>query len=308
MLTKKFWSKNMSDLVGIVLAGGLGTRNGWYTHRINNKHLLYVYNRSMMEYPILSLVEAGIKNCTIVTGGRFSGSTMDTFGNGNEFGLDSLNYGRQYGEGGIGAALKCAAPFAKGKPVCVILGDNLFEDDLSDFVQSYTGGCRILLKEVQDPRAYGVVTLDESGKITKIIEKPKQPESNFAVVGAYIFDKDVFDILDTLKPSARGEMEVTDIIDVYIKRKEIDYRKLNGYWIDMGSPDNLLEAANFIKANKEYFDKRFSKHFKIDLSLPLTRSKALEILNVLDKEYGSNIKYVKEFLEHHIRVLDKWGR
>ena len=294
--------------VGVLLCGGLGTRSGWYTHRVTNKHLLYVFNQAMINYPILSLVEAGVKDAVIVVGSRHSGDLMNFCGDGAEFGLHNLNYARQYGEGGIGAALKCAQPFAHGRPVVVILGDNLFQDDLSEFVQSYQSGCRILLKEVDDPRAYGVATLNEVGRVSKIVEKPKDPETNLAVVGAYIFDKDVFDILDTLKPSARGEMEVTDIINAYIERDQVSYTKLSGFWTDMGSPDNLLDAANFIRAHKQEFDNRFAKHFKIDLSLPLTRSKAVEILNALEKEYGSNVGVAIKFLKQHIKILDKWGR
>lgn len=294
-------------MIGIILAGGLGTRAGYYTHRIMNKHMIYVFNRSMIEYPMLSLVEAGVKNGVIVTGGRHSGATMDAYGNGKEFGFDSLNYGRQYGEGGIADALRCAKPFASGQPVCVILGDNLFEDSLEDFVKSYSGGCRILLKEVDDPRAYGVATL-ESGKITKIVEKPSIPETNLAVVGAYIFDKDVFEIIETLKPSARGELEVTDIINAYIQKGAVDYKQLPGYWTDMGSPDNLLDAANFIRSNQLKFSDRFAKQFKVDLSLPLSRSKAMEILGALEKEYGANTKYVVNFIKQHIKIIDKWGK
>jgi len=298
-------------MIGVLLCGGLGTRSGYYTHRVTNKHLIYTYNRAMIDYPLLSLVEAGVKDAVVVTGGRHSGDMMNYCGDGKEFGFNAIHYGRQYGEGGIGDALKCARPFAQGKPVCVILGDNLFEDDLSEFVTTYNGGCKILLKEVDDPRAYGVASLDGHQEyVTKVVEKPSNPETNLAVVGAYIFDKDVFDILDTLKPSARGEYEVTDIIEAYLAKGPgaVDYTKLKGYWIDMGSPDNLLEAANFIEANKEAFDRRFQKHFKIDLSLPLSRSKALDILGAIEKEYGPNTEYVKNFIKQHIKLLEKWGK
>jgi glucose-1-phosphate thymidylyltransferase len=285
-------------MIGVILSGGLGTRMGYYTHRITNKHLCYVYNRPMMDYPLLSLVEAGIDEVVIVTGGRHSGDTMDYLGNGREFGLKSLNYARQYGEGGIGDALRCAKPFAEGKPVCVILGDNLFEDDLTDFVKDYKGGGKVLLKEVTDPSAYGVATVVD-GKITKIVEKPKNPESNLAIVGAYIFDKDVFDIIKTLKPSNRGELEVTDIIQHYHDQQNLNWGLLKGYWTDLGSPETLLNGANFIHANKDKYKERFDKHFSLDLALPFSKTKAEGLIE-------KNSEEIKDELKKHIKKLDKW--
>jgi glucose-1-phosphate thymidylyltransferase len=254
---------------GVILAGGLGTRMGYYTHRVVNKHMCLVYNRAMIEYPLSSLVDAGITDVVTIVGSRNSGKIIEYLGNGKEFGLTSVNFGYQHGEGGIADALRCAKPFVGKSPVCVILADNLFEDSLHEFVKTYKGGGKILLKPVDDPTSFGVATVDETGKVLKVVEKPKQPESNLAVVGAYIFDNDVFEIIETLKPSGRGELEVTDIIQAYLDQGRLESTTVNGYWTDMGCPDALLDAANFIKANPP---KRLDK-FKIDngLSVPLSK-------------------------------------
>jgi len=292
---------------GVILGGGLGTRMGYYTHRVTQKHLIYVYNRAMVEYPLSSLVEAGIEDVVVVTGGRYSGQLIDYLGNGNEFACNSINYARQYGEGGIADALRCAKPFCAGGPVCVILGDNLFADSLREFVTTYKGGGKVLLKEVPNPSSYGVATIDEHGKIIRVVEKPKNPESNLAVVGAYIFDSDVFDVIETLKPSARGELEVTDIIQHYLQQGRLEYTKLDGYWTDMGSPDSLLEAAKFVQENPKTFDRL--NYFKVDHSLPVP-------LSQLESWYHSAIPGVEKTggqhfwlgeIKNYISLLKKWN-
>lgn len=268
---------------------------GYYTHRVTNKHLSYVFNRAMIDYPLMSLVEAGIKDVVVVTGGRHSGHIMDYLGNGKEFGCNTLNYARQYGEGGIADALRCAKPFAEGERVFVILGDNLFEDNLKSGIG--TQGASVFLKQVEDPTAYGVATV-VNGAITKIVEKPKQPESNWAITGAYVFDRDVFDIIETLKPSQRGELEVTDIIQHYLDEGRLTHHYLKGYWTDLGSPETLLNGANFIAKNKEAFQERF-KAFNINLALPLSLATARDL-------YTATPGDVYAALEKHIKNCKKW--
>lgn len=294
-------------MIGVVLSGGLGTRMGYYTHRVTNKHLCMVFNRAMIEYPISSLVEAGVRDVVVITGGRHSGQMVDFLGDGKEFGLNSLNYGHQHREGGIADALRCAKPFCKGEQVCVILGDNLFEDSLRTWASVYKGGASVLLKSVADPSAFGVAVLKD-GKISSIAEKPKQPESDLAIVGAYIFDSDVFDVIETLKPSDRGELEVTDIIKHYQSQDRLTWQKLDGYWTDLGSPDSLLAGANFIQLNYEKFSERF-KLFNINLALPLNRKDALEMVQELvdARNYGEMETQTVKSLRKHVAQIDKWS-
>lgn len=292
---------------GVILSGGLGTRMGYYTHRVTNKHLIYVYNRAMIEYPLSSLVEAGVRDIVVVSGGRYGGAISDYLGNGKEFGCLSINYARQHGEGGIAAALDCARPFCGGDdPVCVILGDNLFQDSLSSFVGTYGGvGGKILLKEVPDPTSFGVATISENdGKVLRVVEKPRSPESNLAIVGAYIFDSDVFNVIKTLKPSARGELEVTDLIQHYMSKDQLEYTKLEGYWTDMGSPESLLDAANFIRANPLA---RLNQ-VQVDPTIPVS-------LSQLEDWYHSAIPAVEAKggkhlwlgqIKNYISMLEKW--
>ena len=292
---------------GVILSGGLGTRMGYYTHRVTNKHLIYVYNRAMIEYPLSSLVEAGVKDVVVVSGGRYGGAISDYLGNGREFGCNAINYARQYREGGIADALRCARPFVGANPVCVVLGDNLFEDSLESFVRDYKGGGRILLKEVPDPRSYGVATLDTNGKILRVVEKPKEPESNLAIVGAYIFDSDVFDVIETLKPSGRGELEVTDLIQHYLNKGQLEYTKLESYWTDMGSADSLLEAAKYIQEHPRSFDRL--NLFQVDSGVSIS-------LSQLENWYDSAIPMVAATggkhlwlgeIKNYISLLKKWN-
>jgi glucose-1-phosphate thymidylyltransferase len=233
---------------GVVLAGGLGTRLYPLT-KVTNKHLLPVYSKPMVYYPIQCLVNAGITDIQIVTGGNSAGHFLQLLGNGADFGLKDLNYTYQHGEGGIADALKLAEHFVDGEQVCVVLGDNIIESNIKRAVDEFrkqAKGAKILLKEVHDPERFGVATI-QGGKVTKIVEKPKQPESNLAVIGIYLYDAQVFDIARTLKPSGRGELEITDVNNAYIQKGQMTYEVLKGWWTDAGTFDSLLRASNMIK-------------------------------------------------------------
>jgi glucose-1-phosphate thymidylyltransferase len=229
---------------GVVLAGGLGTRLAPMT-RVTNKHLLPIYDRPMIYYPIQTLVEAGITEIQLVTGGNHAGDFLRLLGNGKEFGLKHIHYTYQEGEGGIAAALALAEHFADGEPICVILGDNILQKSIRPAVQKYTGrnkGGMILLKEVPYPERFGVPVL-EGERIVRIEEKPKAPRSRYAVIGVYMYDARVFDIIKTLKPSGRGELEITDVNNQYLKWGELDYGYVDGWWTDAGAIESLYRAA-----------------------------------------------------------------
>lgn len=236
---------------GVILAGGLGTRLYPLT-KITNKHLLPVYDRPMIYYPIQALVAAGITDIMIVTGGKKSGDFLSLLGNGSEFGLKHLNYTYQKGEGGIAEALGLCKHWVAGDDICVILGDNLIEKNIvqavSNFKEQGTGdkrGGKILLKQVHDPERFGVAELD-GDKVTAIVEKPKNPKSDLAVIGIYMYDKRVFDIIDGLEPSARGELEITDVNNWYIEDGSLTYEVLDGWWTDAGTFDSLLRASDLV--------------------------------------------------------------
>ncbi|MCX5859996.1 MAG: sugar phosphate nucleotidyltransferase [Proteobacteria bacterium] len=232
---------------GVILAGGLGTRMSPLT-KITNKHLLPVYDKPMIYYPLQSLVEAGITDILIVTGGPHAGDFLRLLGNGSEFGLKHLNYTYQEGEGGIAAALRLAEYFCGGEPVCVFLGDNIIEGSIKDAVQEYKRqkrGAKILLKEVPDPERFGVAEIVK-GKVKRILEKPKRPHSNYAVIGIYFYDCRVFEIIKTLKPSGRGELEITDVNNRYLELGELSYSILKGWWTDAGTFDSLRRATNLV--------------------------------------------------------------
>ena len=232
---------------GIILAGGLGTRLFPLT-KITNKHLLPVYDRPMIYYPIETLVRAGIDDIMIVTGGRKAGEFLSLLGNGSDFGLKHLNYTYQEGEGGIAQALGLCEHWAKGDSICVILGDNLIERNVrkavSNFREQKKGG-KILLKEVPDPERFGVATI-EGERVTKIVEKPKAPESNLAVIGIYMYDGRVFEIIKTLKPSARGELEITDVNNWYVQDGSLTWEILEGWWTDAGTFKSLHQASTLV--------------------------------------------------------------
>ncbi len=232
---------------GIILAGGLGTRLQPLT-RVINKHLLPVYNKPMIYYPIQCLVNVGITDILIVTGGYNAGEFLHLLGNGMRFGLKHINYTYQEGEGGIADALKLAEHFAEGQKVCVVLGDNIIENNIQTAFEDFKEqkeGAMILLNEVSDVRKFGVPEFKD-GKIVNIEEKPKEPKSKYAVIGIYFYDPDVFNIIKTLKPSNRGELEITDVNNEYIKRGTLTYRFLDGWWADAGSFESMLRASNLV--------------------------------------------------------------
>jgi glucose-1-phosphate thymidylyltransferase len=232
---------------GLVLAGGLGTRLRPLTS-VTNKHLLPVYDRPMVYYPIQTLVNAGIDDIMVVTGGNSAGDFLKLLGNGKAFGLKHLNYTYQEGEGGIADALSLAEHFAHGEPICVVLGDNVIEGNIrkaADDFRTQKEGAKILLKKVPDPQRFGVPEVD-GDRVVRIEEKPKDPRSEFAVIGVYMYDASVFDIVRTLKPSNRGELEITDVNNAYIERGLMTWEKLDGWWTDAGTFESLLLASNLV--------------------------------------------------------------
>jgi glucose-1-phosphate thymidylyltransferase len=232
---------------GVVLAGGTGSRLFPLT-KITNKHLLPVYNQPMIYYPIQTLVNAGIRDILLVTGGQRAGDFLRLLGNGREFGLKHINYTYQEGEGGIADALSLAEHFADGGELCVVLGDNLIEFNICQAVESYCrqgGGAKIMLKQVADPQRFGVPELRD-GKIVAIEEKPKIPKSPYAVIGVYFYDATVFDKIKALSPSARGELEITDVNNMYLREGALTYDILEGWWTDAGTFDSLLRASNLV--------------------------------------------------------------
>jgi len=232
---------------GIVLAGGLGTRLRPLT-AVTNKHLLPVYDQPMIYYPVQTLVNAGIEDIMIVTGGNSAGDFLKLLGNGKAFGLKHLNYTYQEGEGGIADALSLVEHFAAGEPVCVVLGDNIIEGNVRAAVRGFRhqgGGAKILLKKVSDPQRFGVPELD-GRRVVRIEEKPAQPKSEYAVIGIYLYDAEVFDIIRTLEPSSRNELEITDVNNQYIRRDEMTWDELDGWWTDAGTFDSLLHASKLV--------------------------------------------------------------
>ena len=232
---------------GVVLAGGLGTRLLPLT-RITNKHLLPVFDRPMIFYPLQTLINAGIRDILLVTGGPHAGDFLRLLGNGHEFGLTHLNYAYQEGEGGIAAALALAEHFAEGERMCVILGDNLIEGSIARSVARFRRqprGARIILKEVADANRFGVVEL-RGGRVVSIEEKPARPKSSYAVTGIYMYDAHVFDVIRTLRPSARGELEITDVNNWYLGRGELRCEILDGWWTDAGTFESLHRAGNLV--------------------------------------------------------------
>lgn len=235
---------------GIILAGGLGTRLHPLT-KITNKHLLPIYDKPMIYYPLDTLVSAGITDILLVTGGNNAGDFLKLLGNGKEFGLRHLNYTYQEGEGGIAEALSLAEYFADGEPIVVILGDNIIEKNIKNAVQNFINqgeGAKILLKEVEDPWRFGVAELDGE-KVTNIVEKPKDPKSNFIVTGIYMYDSSVFDFIKKLETSARGELEITDVNNMFINSGKMSWDMLDGWWTDAGTFESLYRA-NSLAAKK----------------------------------------------------------
>ncbi|PIV20199.1 MAG: spore coat protein [Deltaproteobacteria bacterium CG03_land_8_20_14_0_80_45_14] len=232
---------------GVILAGGLGTRLYPLT-KVTNKHLLPVYDKPMIYYPIQTLINAGIDDILIVTGGNNAGDFLKLLGNGKEFGLKHINYTYQEGEGGIAEALRLAEFFSSGEKICVVLGDNVIEKNIRKAVENFRRqkeGAKILLKEVPDPQRFGVPEL-KGDRIARIEEKPKKPKSQYAVIGIYLFDQEVFNIIKTLKPSDRGELEITDVNNQYIKKGLMTWDILEGWWTDAGTFESLLHANQLV--------------------------------------------------------------
>ncbi len=229
---------------GIVLAGGLGRRLGSLT-KITNKHLLPVWDRPMVFYPLQALVEAGINEIVLVVGGQSAGEFLRLLGDGKFLGIKRLAYAYQEGQGGIADALAHARDFCETHRICVVLGDNIFQASLRPFVKKFDrqkSGARLLLKKVDHPQRFGVPKF-AGRRIASIVEKPKKPPSPYAVTGIYFYDPDVFDIINTLTPSSRGELEITDVSNAYLRRGDLEYSILPGWWTDAGSIPTLFNAA-----------------------------------------------------------------
>jgi glucose-1-phosphate thymidylyltransferase len=232
---------------GVILAGGLGTRLYPLT-KVTNKHLLPLYDKPMIYYPLQTLINGGIDDILIVTGGNNAGDFLRLLGNGKEFGLKHINYTYQEGEGGIAEALGLAEFFAAGDKICVVLGDNIIETNIRRAAEAFRkqrGGARILLKEVPDPQRFGVPEL-KGDQIVGIEEKPRRPRSNYAVIGIYFYDAAVFDIIKTLKPSGRGELEISDVNNRYIEKGLMTWDLLEGWWTDAGTFESLLRANQLV--------------------------------------------------------------
>lgn len=237
----------MDKVKGVILAGGLGSRLAPLTS-VSNKHLLPVYNKPMIYYPLQTLVDSGITDIMLVTGGNNAGDFLRLLGNGREFGLKRIEYTYQKGEGGIADALKLSEDFADGSKVVVVLGDNIIERSIKKFVDRFRKqkeGARILIKKVKDPERFGVVEFNKN-RITRIVEKPEDPKTDYAVTGIYMYDTKVFDFIKKLKPSKRGELEITDVNNAYIKDGQMSYDKLPGFWTDSGTFESLLHASNLV--------------------------------------------------------------
>jgi glucose-1-phosphate thymidylyltransferase len=232
---------------GVILAGGTGSRLYPLT-RVTNKHLLPVFDRPMIFYPIQTLVNAGITDILLVTGGHSAGDFLRLLGNGKDFGLKHINYTYQEGEGGIADALRLAEHFADHGPICVVLGDNIIETNIiracEEFKRRPHGG-RIILREVSDPERFGVPVFD-GDRIVRIEEKPKEPKSRYAVIGIYMYDATVFDRIRRLRPSGRGELEITDVNNQYVEEGTLSYSVLDGWWTDAGTFESLLRANNLV--------------------------------------------------------------
>jgi len=232
---------------GVVLAGGTGSRLNPLT-RVTNKHLLPVYDQPMVYYPIQTLINAGIHEILLVTGGKSAGDFLRLLGNGRHFGLKHLNYTYQDGEGGIAEALGLAEYFAGNEQVCVVLGDNILENNICRAVEMFKKqkhGAKVLLKEVADADRFGVAEI-QGNRVVGIEEKPKAPKSQYAVIGVYLYDSTVFQKIRRLKPSGRGELEITDVNNFYIEENSLTYEFVDGWWTDAGTFDSLLRASGLV--------------------------------------------------------------
>lgn len=231
---------------GVVLAGGLGTRLYPLTYA-TNKHLLPVYDQPMVFYPIRTLVQAGITEVIVVTGGPHAGDFIRVLKNGKELGLKHLEYAYQEHEGGIAEALGLCEDFSDGEDIAVILGDNTTDADISEVVKSFSGGAVVFLREVPDPERFGVPIFDpsDSSKIVGIEEKPRQPASMYAVTGLYLYDHHVFEYIRRTKPSGRGELEITDVNNMYVEAGTLRWSRLDGFWSDAGTFESLFRSSAY---------------------------------------------------------------
>lgn len=233
---------------GVILAGGSGSRLYPLT-KVTNKHLLPVYDKPMIYYPLQTLIDAGISDILIVSGRGHAGHFLELLGSGTEFDA-RLTYEIQEEAGGIAQALKLAEDFAKGEAIAVILGDNIFEDSFKKEFNDFKGGAEIFLKEVPDAKRFGVARI-EGKSVISIEEKPTDPKSNYAVTGLYLYDNDVFEIISTLKPSDRGELEITDANNLYIEDGKMSFSIVKGFWSDAGTFESLFRASELVKNKKE---------------------------------------------------------
>lgn len=233
---------------GIILAGGTGSRLYPLT-KVTNKHLLPVYDKPMIFYPLQTLLDAGINEIMIVSGKGHAGHFLELLGSGSDWGV-RFTYEIQDEAGGIAQALGLAEDFADNEDVAVVLGDNIFQDDVSEAVQAFEVGGHIFLKRVEDAHRFGVAQIEGNGVIS-IEEKPEEPKSDLAVTGLYLYDNGVFEIIRRLKPSGRGELEITDVNNEYIRVGEMSYSLLDGYWSDAGTFESLLRAGNIVKDDKD---------------------------------------------------------
>lgn len=229
---------------GIILAGGTGSRLFPLT-KVTNKHLLPVYDKPMIYYPLQTLITAGIRDILIVSGPGHAGDFLNLLGSGRDFGV-RFTYEIQDEAGGIAQALGLAEKFAGNDSVTVLLGDNIFEDDFSPTIRSFSGGAKIFLKEIDNNKRFGVPILSEK-QVIGIEEKPAVPKSKYAVTGLYVYDPHVFEIIKTLKPSTRGELEITDVNNAYIQRNTMTYEIVQGFWSDAGTFESLFSASQLVK-------------------------------------------------------------
>lgn len=242
----------MSMIKGVILAGGKGSRLLPIT-KVVGKHFMPVGDKAIIHYPILTLKKAGIKDILIVCGDEHTDQYVKLLGSGAEFGVN-LYYTIQVDPLGIAHGLGLARSFAEGNPVALILGDNIFGDDLSDAVKKFSKkekGSLVVLKEVSDPERFGVASFNKNGTIKNIVEKPKKPDTNWAVTGFYLYDNRVFDVIKKLKPSARGEYEITDVNNFYIKEGTMDHFKAKKFWVDAGTFESLHLANILVRKNKK---------------------------------------------------------
>lgn len=235
---------------GVILAGGLGTRLYPLTYA-TNKHLLPVFDKPMIFYPINTLVSAGVKDILIVTGGPYAGHFLRVLKNGEDLGVEHLEYAYQEDEGGIADALSLAKEFSDSEALCVILGDNCTDADIGKEVKKFKKGAKIFLKKVKDPQRFGVPVFGKDDKILKIEEKPKKPASSYAVTGLYMYDSTVFDKIEKTEPSGRGELEITDVNNLYLKEGSLDWAELDGFWSDAGTYESLFGVSKYWAEKKK---------------------------------------------------------